>query len=336
MCFYARVPERPNGTVCKTVGLCLRRFESYPVHQTKMTEKELTINHTSFKLKIKQFQFGSGNARVLIFSGLHGDEDTGLLVCQDLIQKLKEQEDRLEGKVTVIPTINILGRLFNNRGEPLSSEDLNRVVNKTEPGTVADRTINLLLDLCTRQEVVIDIHTMTAHSALIAIFMNAGSLEIQEQSEKMITKFSPDLVWRLSPKKKNEIQYSKSLGPVLAEKGIVNFAIETPTAENITPKQRERIVRGIFRILQQQSATSRKAAEVERKEVKSPQPGLFIPKVGVLEEVEKDQTVGELIGANLEIIKIKSPIDGKIINHVGKVQVREGRQVLSIGKKPAE
>src|SRR5271156_437361 len=31
--FCGGVPKRPTGADCKSAGLCLRRFESYPLHQ---------------------------------------------------------------------------------------------------------------------------------------------------------------------------------------------------------------------------------------------------------------------------------------------------------------
>lgn len=45
---YARVPERSNGTVCKTVGESLRRFESFPVYRGKqMIEIEFMVDKRS-------------------------------------------------------------------------------------------------------------------------------------------------------------------------------------------------------------------------------------------------------------------------------------------------
>ena len=34
-CFFGEVPERPKGADCKSAGVCLRRFEPFPLHHVK-------------------------------------------------------------------------------------------------------------------------------------------------------------------------------------------------------------------------------------------------------------------------------------------------------------
>ncbi len=298
-----------------------------------MKEKTINIKQHNINLDIKTFQFGSGKPNVLIFSGLHGDEDTGLLICQDLIKKLKTKENNLKGKVTIIPTINILGRIFNRREDPISSGDLNRIIGKTTPETIADKLLNKLIELSKKHDLVIDIHTMTEHAPIIAIFMNMGNETTKKKSKEYINTFGPNIIWNLSPEKKDQTKFRNSFGPALASEGINNFAIETPSAENITKEQRKRITQGLLRILiKNQPTKPTKSVEIERKNIKTPQSGLFLPQVNLLESIEEGQVIGSLLRNDLSKTKIKAPAKGIIVNHVGTKQVREGELILGIGK----
>ena len=290
-----------------------------------------SITQGAFTLNIPIVKIGRGKPKVLIMSGLHGDEATGLVIIQELLQRL--ESEKIKGSLTIIPTVNILGRAANSREETLGGKDLNRIIGKTERGTLTAKLIERLLTACRAHDLVIDIHTMMTYSPIVAIFMNSGSAGVKTKSRRAIARFQPNVIWRLSPQKKEEIEYSGSLGPNLALSGVANFAIEAPKPETLTSEQLSQTVEGLLRILKNRRAPKGKLPEVERVAVKARTAGLFLPQVDISAKIGKGQTLGKLILPDLEEEKIKAPISGVLLSHIGKEQIKEGDELLSIGKQ---
>jgi len=297
-----------------------------------MKKEVLELKQGNITLSIPILRIGRGKPQTLIISGLHGDGDeaTGLLVIKEFLSRIKQE--KIEGSLTVIPTANPFGRILNYHEDPLSGQDLNRIVGKEIKSSLTKKLIEKLLRICQDHDLVIDIHTMMLHAPIIAIFMNAGSKAVKKASQKAILKFAPEIIWRLSPGTEREIEYSGSLGPNLALEGIANFAIEMPKPETLTQKQLSKTVVGLLRILENEQTPKEHPIEIERTLIRANRSGLFIPKVGVTQNFKRDQLLGRLILSDLEEMEVRAPFKGMLVSHIGKSQVKEGDELLSIGR----
>lgn len=296
-------------------------------------EKEIkVITRGNLSLKIPIFRYGKGSPKTLIISGVHGDEATGLLILKELAKKLDKKSSK--GTVTLIPSVNPLSREFNRRANPISGNDLNRLVGKAPEGSLEESLLDWLISLCQGQDLVIDIHTLQPHAKVIGVFMNAGGESIRERCKGAILTFGPDFIWQLSPQKKAEIQFSGALGPNLSLKGIANFAVELPEPETMNIETQNRIVEGIsYLIFEHQKRNALKVPTIERILVKAKGAGLFTPIVALGGRVKKGAVVGEMVLPNLEGVPIKAETAGVLLSHVGKKQVKEGGELFSLGRE---
>ena len=90
--------------------------------------------------------------RLSIVAGVHGDELQGQYICYELIRRIKEQKECLQGTVDVYPAMNPLGIDSITRGIPAFDLDMNRLFPGNEEGSmteyIADRIVKDLSVMC--------------------------------------------------------------------------------------------------------------------------------------------------------------------------------------------
>lgn len=95
-------------------------------------------------------ELANSNKQVTIIGGQHGDEPTGIKICQAL------KTLHRPGKIYVVPCVNPAG--YKAKTREFGSEDMNRSYNKTvEPEL--EKNINLVKKLCRASDLVIDVHS---------------------------------------------------------------------------------------------------------------------------------------------------------------------------------
>lgn len=102
---------------------------------------------------------GTGQKRVCIVTGTHGDELEGQYVCFRLAQLLKEKQECLDGTVEIYPALNPLGMDSIMRGIPGFDLDMNRIFPGDPEGTMAENTAYAILEDLKGADLVIDIHS---------------------------------------------------------------------------------------------------------------------------------------------------------------------------------
>lgn len=94
---------------------------------------------------------------VLFTGGVHGDEYEGPVVLSRLSRELEPEQ--IQGRVIIIPALNLPASLAGRRLSPVDGKDLNRVFPGSPSGTmsqiIADYVQRALLPLC---EAVVDLH----------------------------------------------------------------------------------------------------------------------------------------------------------------------------------
>ncbi|MEM2005356.1 MAG: succinylglutamate desuccinylase/aspartoacylase family protein [Zestosphaera sp.] len=109
-------------------------------------------------LRLKHYVFGSRRSpRVLITAAIHGDEVTGVYVAYKLIEYLRLR-DGVEGAVTVVPVVNVLGFNARTRFNPVDYVDMNRVFPEGAGSTVTRKVVKFVWELASSSDYVLDLH----------------------------------------------------------------------------------------------------------------------------------------------------------------------------------
>ncbi|MEI6755219.1 MAG: M14 family metallopeptidase [Paludibacter sp.] len=109
-------------------------------------------------IRKQTIQNGTGNNRICIVTGTHGDELEGQYVCFELIRRLNENIDLLNGTVDVYPALNPLGVDSVTRGIPTFDLDMNRIFPGDPNGHLIEHTAWQIIQDLKGADMVIDIH----------------------------------------------------------------------------------------------------------------------------------------------------------------------------------
>lgn len=100
----------------------------------------------------------SGVKRICIVTGTHGDELEGQYVCYELIRRLNEKPEHLNGQVEVYPALNPLGIDSVKRGFPTFDIDMNRIFPGATDGHLIENIVHQITQDLKGADMVIDIH----------------------------------------------------------------------------------------------------------------------------------------------------------------------------------
>jgi predicted deacylase len=94
---------------------------------------------------------------VLVSGAIHGDEINGVEICRRILKRLDPR--KLSGAVIVVPVVNVLGFLANDRYLP-DRRDLNRSFPGSKRGSLASRLAYLFMtEVVAPADIVIDLHS---------------------------------------------------------------------------------------------------------------------------------------------------------------------------------
>ena len=103
-----------------------------------------------------------------LVGGLHGDEINGTFILARLADFLGQVEAgrfpelKLQGKVLIIPAVNVLGVNLRTRTWPFDKTDINRMFPGSTVGETTQRIAYAVLEATKKAELRIDIHTASA------------------------------------------------------------------------------------------------------------------------------------------------------------------------------
>ncbi len=118
-------------------------------------ERDIFIDdmyHNYYKI----YNFGGKGKKVLIVSGLHGDEYTSILTSNMLISKIK---GNISYNLSVIPIANMGAFLYRSRTSPYGGEDLNRIFPGKRNGTLCERLAESIFSIAMENDIIIDLHS---------------------------------------------------------------------------------------------------------------------------------------------------------------------------------
>jgi len=107
-------------------------------------------------VSLKKYIFGSGEPKILITAGIHGDEVTGVYAALQLIEELKKE--KIVGSVVIIPVVNPLGFEARKRENPVDNVDLNRVFPDGSGSPITRGIVASIWDDALSSDYVLDLH----------------------------------------------------------------------------------------------------------------------------------------------------------------------------------
>ncbi len=113
-------------------------------------------------VSLKKYVFGSGEPRILITAGIHGDEATGVYAAIELIEELKKE--KVAGSVVVVPVVNPLGFEARKRENPVDNVDLNRVFPEGSGSPITRGIVTSIWEDALSSDYVLDLHCAGNHS----------------------------------------------------------------------------------------------------------------------------------------------------------------------------
>jgi uncharacterized protein len=268
--------------------------------------------------------------RLLLNSGVHGDELNGVRVVQLVMASLDPQ--KLKGTVIGIPGLNIPGMIHGNRSYIMSddggsSANLNRVMPGDEAkGDATNRFAGRVWQKLWMGNVdyVIDLHSQTRGTAYPTfIYADPRNEKVKMLAETL----APDII-------KYDSGEKGSVETEFVRANIPAVTFEIGRAGVWQQDLIDRSVLGIHRVMSALKMTDEPSASKlqvlpksflgnENTSLRATAGGFVEYKVGLLDVVVKDQLLARQMNAFGEMVaEYKAPHDGKVLS-VGDEPVRE-------------
>lgn len=254
--------------------------------------------------------------RISVVTGIHGDELEGQFVCFELIRRIQEEKEKLQGIVDVYPAMNPLGIDSITRGIPGFDLDMNRLFPGNGEGGMTEYLASEIIDDVTGSDVCIDIHASNIYLTEIP------QIRINElHKEKLVPlaeKLNVDFIWVHGASMVLESTFAHSLN----SRGVPTLVVEMGVGMRITKAYCNQLVDGIFNLMREMGIWKGETKE-PRRPIISQDPddvsylnastsGVFVPNVKHWEHLNKGDHIGSIIdplrGKVLD--KILSPVDG--------------------------
>jgi len=254
--------------------------------------------------------------RISIVTGIHGDELEGQYVCFELIRRIEERKDLLNGIVDIYPAMNPLGIDSITRGIPAFDLDMNRIFPGNKDGDMTEYLASKIIADLEGSDICIDIH---ASNIFLTEIPQIRINELhKEQLVPLAKKLNVDFVWIHGASTVLESTLAHSLN----NRNVPTLVVEMGVGMRITRGYCDQLVEGIFHLMAEmgiwlgETRHPRKPIISEDPDdvsyLNAPVGGVFVPHVKHWEHLKEGDEIGWIIdplqGKILE--KILSPVDG--------------------------
>lgn len=290
-------------------------------------------------IRKKVVQNGIGPKRICIVTGTHGDELEGQYVCFELIRRLNENIQFLDGTVEVYPALNPLGVDSVTRGIPTFDLDMNRIFPGDPNGHLIEHTAYEIIQDLKGADMVIDIH---ASNIFLREMMQA---RINVQMSKKLIPFANllniDFIWIHDAATVLESTLAHSLNVIKTPTIVVEMGI----GMRITRDYGNRLVDGIFNMMKKMKMWSGPISKDISKPMLSTTgevcfmnadaSGIIIPSVSHSVNVKKGDLLCQIVDPFEGVVlqNVLSPVDGVVFTLRTYPVVYEGSLIARIFSK---
>lgn len=267
---------------------------------------------------------------VLVQAGLHGDEINGIEIVRRMLSEERFKVER--GSVIAVPILNIFGFIHFSRDVP-DGKDVNRSFPGTKTGSMASRiAYHYVSEVMHQMDYGIDLHTGGGQRHNFPQIRYSGE---DDKSKELAAIFNAPITFasKLIKGSFRNAAYKMNKPTIVFEAG------ESMRFDDYSIKEG---IQGISNVLKHFGMTStEKQDRTERKNtiqlnnrkwLRAPTAGMFIPKITNGSEIKKGQIMGIITDTFAKRTKyIKSPFDGYIfcVNH--QAVVNQGDALFHVG-----
>lgn len=248
--------------------------------------------------------------RISIVTGVHGDELEGQYVCYELIRRIEENKEQLNGIVDVYPSMNPLGMDSITRGIPFFDLDMNRIFPGSRDGAMTEYMAAKIVEDLLESEVVIDIHASNIYLTEIP------QIRINELHKDRLVplaeQLNVDFIWVHS----NATVLESTLAYSLNSRGTDTLVVEMGVGMRTTKEYSYQIVDGIFHLMSELGIWTGEAPAVRKPMISDKEgqvcflnaktSGIFIPDMPVYAKVEKGSVIGRIV----------NPLTGELLDEI--------------------
>ncbi len=288
---------------------------------------------TLIDIPVHVFNAKKPGPTILVQAGLHGDEINGIEIVRRMLAEKRFKIDK--GAVIAVPILNIFGFIHFSRDVP-DGKDVNRSFPGTKSGSMASRiAYHYVTEIMHQIDFGIDLHTGGGQRHNFPQIRytkeDKNSVKLAEVFNAPIS-FSSRLIrgsFRNAAHKMNKPTIVFEAGESMrfddyaimeGMQGILNVLGHFEMGPKIEPKYVER----------------NKTIHIQdRKWLRAPTAGMFIPEITNGSKIEKGQEMGMITDTYAKRIKkIKAPFDGYVfcINH--QAVVNQGEALFHVGEAP--
>ena len=285
---------------------------------------------------------GPGPPRLAVVAGIHGDEASPLLLVDRLVAALRGRV--LVGGLRVIAAANPPALLQRARWSAWDDEDLNRVGDGDGGPSLTRRLASALCDAVAGCTLTVNLHNFVMRTPLLAIDPPALTGGRRARHDAWIEALDPDVVWVFAEGPEERRMWESSLDAAMERRGIDVLAVEMADLAELDEPSLARALAGVLRLAARcgcvedlERAPRREVRRVERRVLRSPAAGIFEPTATLGGRVVAQDVLGAIVPVERpgERLPVRAPVDGWLIQRLGRRFVRPGDMIAAIGTPPS-
>lgn len=279
------------------------------------------------KLKILKNRLEGKNPdskRIVIVSGIHGDEFEGQYISYEMARRIREHLELLNGTVDIYPALNPLGLDIASRAVPKVNMDMNRIFPGNLNGTVMDKVAAAIVNDMAGADICLDIHASNV------FIREIPQVRISEEFAGQLLPYAKlmnvDMVWTNASETVHESTLAHSMNML----GVPAMVIEMGMGTRINRRFGNQVVDGIFNLMKKLGMWSGETGKIqfpvistdgEVEFIRSRVNGVFLPAIEHNHYVKKGDRLGEIV----------SPLEGMVLD---EIIARESGLVFSLREYP--
>lgn len=289
-------------------------------------------------LKIKKNHIegkAQNGRRIVIVSGIHGDEFEGQYICYEIARRIKENPDLLQGTVDIFPALNPLGLDIASRAIPGLNMDMNRMFPGNEKGALHDRIAAAIVGDAAGADICLDVHASNVF--IREIPQVRISEEFEEKLLPLARLMNVDMVWTNATETVHESTLAHSMNML----GVPSMVIEMGMGNRISRRFGNQVVDGIFNLMKEMRIWQGKTGKIqypvistdgEVEFIRSRVTGVFLPAIEHNHYVKKGDRLGEVVDPLEGIVldEIRAEKSGLVFSLREYPFVREGSLLVRI------
>ncbi|WP_273273180.1 succinylglutamate desuccinylase/aspartoacylase family protein [Maribacter polysiphoniae] len=286
---------------------------------------------TLIDIPVYVFNAKHAGPTLLIQAGLHGDEINGIEIVRRMIQEKKFKIDI--GAVIAVPILNIFGFIHFSRDVP-DGKDVNRSFPGTKSGSMASRmAYHYISEIMDQMDFAIDLHTGGAQRHN---FPQIRFTKNDENSKKLAEIFNAPFSFssRLIKGSFRNAAFQMGKPTIVFEAGesmrFDDYSILQGIQGILNVLKHFKMISSIDPMYVERTGT---VLLSDRKWLRAPTAGMFIPVITNGSEVRKGQEMGIVTDTYAQRSKkIRAPFDGFVFSVNHQAVVNQGDALFHVGK----